>query len=260
MIDTHAHLQTFSKKDQTAVIARAREAGVRKIVNAACSLLDMGDCLALADTYDFIWTTAGIHPTELTDNIERDLERVSEYAKNEKRVKAIGEIGLDYYHDRAPRDLQHAFLVGQLNIADQRGLPAILHCRGSKAPGENEIAFMDLIRILEKTGFKNAVAHCFSGNAIEAEKLLDLGLMLSFTGILTYPENDALRDIVKATPLDRIMLETDSPYLPPHAHRGQRNEPAFVVDVANAIAEIKGVPLHEVELITTRNAERFFGI
>lgn len=260
MIDTHAHIHVFDKKDRAGVVERARKAGVQKIVNVACSLPEMGDCLALADEHEFIWTTVGIHPTELTDNIERDLERVFEYAKKEKKIVAIGEIGLDYYHDKFPHEVQHAFLAGQLNIAEMLGKPAIIHCRAGKNPGENEAAFLDLIKILEKTGFKNGVAHCFSGNAIEAEKLLDLGLMLSFTGVITYPNNHELREIVKKTPLDRIMIETDCPFLAPHAHRGKKNEPAFVVEVAKTIADVKGVPFAEVDRMTSANAERFFGI
>lgn len=242
------------------VIQRAKKARVKKLINVACNLEQIGQCLPLTDEYDFIYTTAGIHPTDLTDTIEQTLERVYEYAKNEEKVVAIGEIGLDYYHDKFPHDLQAAFLVGQLNIAKQLNLPAILHCRAGKNPGENESAFVDLINILEKLQFTNGVAHCFSGNAIEAEKLIDLGLMLSFTGIITYPNNEELREIVKNTPLDRIMIETDSPYLPPQAHRDKPNEPAFVIEIAKEIATIKNVPLKEVMTMTSQNAERFFRI
>lgn len=260
MIDTHAHLQLRERAERGELIERAKKAGVSKIVNVACTLREMGDCLALADEHETIWTTVGIHPTELSENIEQDLERVAEYARREKKVVAIGEIGLDYYHDLFSHDLQKAFLVGQLNIAQSLRLPAILHCRAGKNPGENEAAFLDLIEILEKLRFARGVAHCFSGNAIEAEKLLDLGLLLSFTGVITYPKNEELREIVKKTPLDRILIETDSPFLPPSAHRGQKNEPAFVVEVAKTIAEVKGVALAEVDQMTTQNAERFFGI
>ncbi len=245
---------------QADVIERARAAGVQKIVNVACNLNDIEPCLRLAEEHEFIWTTAGIHPTDLTDSLERDLKQIEDYAVREKKIVAIGEIGLDYYHDKFPHDVQRAFLVGQLQIAEKLGLPAILHCRAGKNPGENEAAFGDLIEILEELKFTNAVAHCFSGNAVEAEKLLDMGLMLSFTGVITYPGNEALREIVRTTPLDRIMIETDCPFLTPHAHRGKKNEPAFVAEVAKAIAEAKGVALEEVARMTSANAERFFGI
>lgn len=260
MIDTHAHIHVQAKEDQAGIIQRAKQAGVDKIINVACSLPEMADCLALADEYDFIYTTVGIHPTDLTDNVERDLERVFRYAKNEKKVVAIGEIGLDYYHDKFPHQVQQAFLVGQLNIAKQLGLPAILHCRAGKNPGENEAAFADLIALLEEQDFNNAVAHCFSGNAIEAEKLLDMGLLLGFTGVITYPNNEELRQIIKKTPLDRILIETDSPFLTPIPHRGKKNEPAYVAEVVKTITEVKSVSASDVDRMTSANAERFFGI
>lgn len=260
LIDTHCHLSHFSASERGDVVERADKAGVQKLITVACKLNEIGDCLAVSDQFEKVWTTSGIHPTELTENLEQDLEKVYEYAKNEKKIVAIGEIGLDYYHDRHPHDLQTAFLIGQLNIAKQLGKPAILHCRGGKNPGENEQAFIDMIRILEQERFKNAVMHCFSGNKVEAEKVLDLGLMLSFTGIITYKNNEDLREVVAATPLDRMMLETDSPYIAIEGKQGSPGEPALVADTAKAVAEIKDVPLEEVARITTANAERFFGI
>lgn len=260
MIDSHCHIHMIPKKELGAVILRAGKAGVKKLITAACSLEQIGECLPLADEYENIWTTAGVHPTDLNPDIEQTLERVHEYARREEKIVAIGEIGLDYYHDRFDHDLQKAFLVGQLEIAKMLNLPAILHCRGGKNPGENEKAYGDLIEILRKLEFSNAVAHCFSGNKVEAEKLLDMGLMLSFTGVITYPENQDLRDIVRAVPLDRMMVETDSPFLAPQAHRGGKNEPAFVTEVAAEVAKIKNVPPEEVVRITTQNAERFFRI
>jgi len=252
LIDTHCHLSHFKKADLKPVINRAKKADVRKMITVTCALEEIGDCLAIADEYENIRATAGIHPTNLTDDIEANLERVFGYAKNEKKIVAIGEIGLDYYHDRAKHDLQAAYFIGQLNIADQLGKPAIIHCRGGKNPGENEQAFIDVIRILERERFKNGVMHCFSGNKVEAEKILDIGLMISFTGIITRPENEELREVAKSVPLNRIMLETDAPYI--------SKEPADTARIAKKIAEIKGVAPEEVIRITTENAERFFGI
>ncbi|MFH0820867.1 MAG: TatD family hydrolase [Candidatus Peregrinibacteria bacterium] len=260
LIDTHAHIQVMPKAIQAEVIERAKKAGVKKMVNVACNLKEIPEGLRLVEKYDNVWTTAGIQPTDLTENREKSLEQVFEYAKNGKKVVAIGEIGLDYYWDKFPCETQKEFLRGQLEIADDLSLPAILHCRGGKKPGENEQTYLDMIGILEEMDFKNAVVHCFSGNAVEAEKLLDMGLMLSFTGIITYPQNTALRDVVRKTPLNRIMIETDSPFLPPEGYRGQKNEPAFVAEVAKTIAEIKDVPLEEVARMTSENAERFFRI
>jgi TatD DNase family protein len=252
LIDTHCHLSHFKKADLKSVIKRAEKSGVRKIITVACTLEEIGDCLAITDEHENIRATAGIHPTNLTGDIETNLERVFEYAKNEKKIAAIGEIGLDYYHDKAEHTLQAAYFIGQLNIADQLGKPAIIHCRGGKNPGENELAFMDMIRILDDEKFKNGVVHCFSGNKVEAEKLLDLGLMISFTGIISRAGNEDLREVVKNIPLNKMMLETDSPYI--------SKEPADVADIAKKIAEIKDVAAEEVIRITTENAERFFGI
>jgi TatD DNase family protein len=259
-IDTHTHIHVMPKKDRAGVIKRAREAGVRKMINVACNLEEIRQCLPLADEHDFIWTTVGLHPTDLTNDIERDLKEIHRYAKNGKRVVAIGEIGLDYYHDRFPHEIQLAFFAGQLDIARMLNLPAVIHCRASKNPGGNESAFVDLIEILEKMNFTNGVIHCFSGNKVEAEKLIDMGLMLSFTGIVTYESNEELREVIKKTPLDRIMIETDAPFLTPQAHRGKKNESAFVVEVAKVIAEVKKIPLEEVALQTSQNAEGFFGV
>ncbi len=259
LIDTHCHLSHFESKDLASVIKRAKKAGVEKIITVACKLEEIGSCLAISDKNENVWATAGIHPTELAGgNIEADLERVFEYAKNERKVVAIGEIGLDYYHDRAPHDMQAAYFIGQLNISKQLGKPAIIHCRGGKNPGENELAFVDMIKILEETRFKNGVMHCFSGNRVEADKILDLGLMMSFTGIITYPNNEDLREVIADMPLDRIMLETDAPYIAIEGKRDKPGEPAYVLDIAKKIAEIKNVPIEEVIRITTENAEKFF--
>jgi len=258
LIDTHCHLSHFPKKDLQSIIKRAERANVKKMITVACKLEEIGECIAMADENENIWASAGIHPTELHEDIEKNLERVFEYAKNEKKVVAIGEIGLDYYHDRSPHDLQAAYFIGQLNISKQLGKPAIIHCRGGKNPGENEQAFIDMIRILEQTRFTNGVVHCFSGNRVEAEKLLDLGLMLSFTGIITYPRNEELLEVIVETPLDRIMLETDSPYIAVEGKRNGPGEPAYTFDIAKKIAEIKNVPLDEAIRMTTENAERFF--
>jgi len=259
-IDTHCHLAYLHPRFRKNVIERAQKANVRKIITVACNLEDMGKCLPLTDQYDFIWTTAGIHPTELGNDIESELEKVQGYAKNEKKVVGIGEIGLDYYHDNFPHDLQIAYFLGQLNIAKQVKKPAIIHCRAGKFAGENSGVFPDIIKVLDEAHFSNGVMHCFSGNRKEAKIFLDMGLMISFTGIITYERNQELRDIIKMMPKERIMIETDSPFLPPKKYKGKRNEPAFVIEAAKTIADVRGVDLDEVLGLTTRNAERFFGI
>ncbi|MBU0705766.1 TatD family hydrolase [Patescibacteria group bacterium] len=259
LIDTHCHISHL-KRGQKAVIDRAFRAGVKKFVNVACQMNELQPSLDLAKRYDCIWSTAGIHPTMLTDDMEKGLAAVRGLAAGEERVVAIGEIGLDYYHDKFPHDRQEAFFAAQLGIAKELGLPAIIHLRSSKNAGENEAVFVDALRILERENFSHGVAHCFSGNMIEAEKMLDLGLMFSFTGIITYQNNESLREVVKMVPLDRIMLETDSPYLTVESRKGQTGEPADVKVIAETVAQVKNVPFEEVARMTTENAERFFGI
>ena len=259
-IDTHCHLTAIDKREIKAVIERAVKAKVKKLISVACNLEEMGQCLPLADEYDFIWTSAGIHPTELGENIEQDLEKVYKYAENEKKVVAIGEIGLDYYHDRFPHELQMAYLAGQFNIANKLKKPAIIHSRAGKFAGENSSVFPDMIRVMKESDLKKGVMHCYSGTLKEAKVFLDMGLMISFTGIITYERNQELRDIIKMMPMKRMMIETDSPFLPPKNHKGEQNEPAFVIEVAKTIAEVRGMEVDEVLNITSRNAEGFFGI
>ncbi|QQR83149.1 TatD family hydrolase [Candidatus Peregrinibacteria bacterium] len=259
-IDTHCHIHLMPESERKAVFDRALAAGVQKLINVACSLEDVALCLPITDQMDNVWTSVGLHPTTLGYDLEKDLERVYEVAKDERKVVGIGEMGLDYYHNKFDRDTQIDYLVGHLNIAKQLDLPAIIHCRAGKNPGENESAFLDLIKVLKKERFSRAQIHCFSGNLREADQLLELGCYLSFTGIITYSRNEELRDIVKRTPLDRMLIETDSPYLTPDGHRGKPNEPAYVMEVAKTIATVKQLPLEHVLLQTSTNAEGFFNI
>jgi TatD DNase family protein len=259
LIDTHAHISHFEKAKQAGVVERAMKAGIHKFVNVACTLEELEPHLELAKQYDNIWSTAGLHPTSLPEDREASLAKIRQFA-GEDKVVAIGEIGLDYYHDKHPHDMQEDFLTAQLEIAREFNLPAIIHLRSSKNPGENEAVFLDAIRILEREHFSNAVAHCFSGNMIEAERILDMGLMISFTGIITYERNEALREVAKAIPLDRIMLETDSPYLTIESNKGNPGESKDILEIAKCIADVKGISVEEVAQMTTENAERFFGI
>ncbi|MBU1017416.1 TatD family hydrolase [Patescibacteria group bacterium] len=259
-IDTHCHLDFIPRRMQAAVIQRALSANVKKIITVACNLEQVGKCLPLTDEYDFIWTTAGIHPTDLGTDIERDLEQIFQYAKNEKKIVGIGEIGLDYYHDRFPHADQMAYLIGQLNIARQLKKPAVLHCRAGKFAGENSEVFPNMMKALKEAKFSNGVMHCFSGSYEEAFRFLDLGLMISFTGIITYDRNEELRRIIKDMPADRLMIETDAPFLPPKKYKGKKNEPAYVMEIAKTIAEAREMEVDEVLEVTTKNAERFFGI
>jgi len=260
LVDTHCHLHHLKTDGgRKEAISNAKKTGVTKLINVACKLEERDSCAALASENEHIWTSIGIHPTSLEGDMEANIAKVREIAQEDK-VIAVGEIGIDYYHDKFPHEVQEEYLIKQLEIADDFNLPAIIHCRAGKNPGENESAFVDLIRILERIGFNNGVVHCFSGNKVEAEKLLDLGFHLGFTGIITFPTNEELREVVKETPLDRILLETDAPWLPIQGKKGQPSEPAYILDIAKEVAELKGIDVEEVARMTTENAERLFGI
>ena len=260
LIDTHAHISHFPKEKQEDVLDRAEAAGVKKLINVACDLDQIDPHLELAKANKNIWSSAGIHPTSLKEEMEVTLKKVYESAKNEEKIVAIGEIGLDYYHDKFPHDVQDKWLTAQLKIAKQLDLPAIIHCRAGKNPGENGSAFVDLAKILEREQFSNAVIHCFSGTEAEAQKMLDLGCMISFTGIITYLSNQKLRDVVRMVPLEKIMLETDCPYLTIEGKRGQSGEPAFMKKIAKCVAEIKGLSKDVVIDQIRKNTEDFFKI
>lgn len=260
LIDTHAHISHFPLSQQMRVLERARTAGVKKLINVACDLDQIVPHLNLAKMDEYIWSTAGIHPTSLNEDLEGSMKMIYDYAKSEPKIVAIGEIGLDYYHDKFPRDMQDIWLTRQLDLARELNLPAIIHCRAGKNPGENEKAFVDLIQILEREKFYNAVIHCFSGNMTEAEKLLNMGLKLSFTGVITYRSNEALREVVKVTPLTQMMLETDCPYLTVEGKRGQAGEPAFMTQIVECVAEVKGSEVEEVMDQIRRTTEEFFKI
>lgn len=260
LIDTHCHLHLMKPEESAAAIIGAREAGVQKMVNVACSLGEFEACDALSRAHDFIWTTAGIHPTELGTDLNADLARVREFAKSNKRVVAIGEIGLDYFHQPYDKARQTEYFLGQLEIARELDLPVILHCRSGKNAGENSESYSDLMALLKRANFFNVVSHCFSGNEAEAVTLVEMGAMISFAGIITYPQAEVLRRVIKITPLEKILIETDSPFLTPQAYRGKRNQPAYVLEAAKVIAEVKGISLDEVKRVTSENAERFFRI
>ncbi len=259
MIDSHCHIGHIKGK-QKDLVERALKNGITQFVNVSCQLSEVPTSLELSQKYDFIWSTIGIHPTLLSDNMEDDLKKVEEIAKREEKIVAIGEIGLDYYHDKFPHEIQREFFRKQLEISKILEIPAIIHCRSSKDPGENGAVFKDAFEDLESENISNAVMHCFSGNMDEAKRILDLGLIISFAGIITYKKNQKLQEVVKYVPLERILLETDSPYLTVEEKKGQAGEPADLKRIAEKIAEIKGTSFEKVAEITHKNTKRFFGI
>ena len=253
LFDTHAHLHgpEFAA-DRDHVLTRARAAGVARILTVGTDPDSSRAAVALAAAHADIWATVGIHPHDATQATEGGLAEIAALARA-PRVVAIGEIGLDYYRNLAPREAQVAALRAQLALARECGRPVVLHCREAHA---------DLLGILEAEGGARVggILHCFSGDAEVARRGLALGLLISIAGPVTYPNARRLQAVVPTVPPDRLVLETDCPYLPPQPWRGQRNEPAYLGATAARVAELLGAPVESVARRTTENACRGLGI
>lgn len=255
LIDTHCHLDLRQfADDRTAVIRRAAAAGVSQIIVPAINLQNLTAVTDLALTHEGVFAAVGIHPNSCAEWTDAWLTAVREAAARPK-VVAIGEIGLDYYWDDAPHAVQHEALAQQLALAAHLTLPVIIH---------NREANDDVLRLLAASplaGRENpGVLHSFSGDWAMARAALDLGFYLGFTGPVTFKKADDLREIVRRTPLERLLIETDAPYLAPQPYRGKRNEPAYVSLVAARMAEVKGVETAVIAHHTTANARRLFGL
>ncbi len=257
-IDAHAHLDDPKfDADRDLVIQRAKEAGLKNIITVGCwnKKTGFGGLTEILSYYDFIYAALGVHPHDAKDAVdEAPYDEIRSLALQKgSRVVAIGETGLDYHYDNSPRDRQKEVFVRHLALARELNLPVIIHTREA----EN-----DTLAILKSEGVYEVggVFHCFSGSMELAMAALDMGFYLSFTGVITFPNADKLREVVKKVPIENILIETDCPYLAPLPHRGKRNEPSFVVDTASEIARIKGLTLEDVGRITTRNSEDLFGI
>lgn len=253
LIDTHAHLDSGQfTADMEAVVARAGEAGISHILTIGCDLASSRASVAIAAAYPTIYAAVGIHPHDAGEADAGGLEELRRLASAPK-VVAIGEIGLDFYRDRSPREVQRQSFRRQIGLARELGLPVIVHDRE---------AHSEVLQILreERASEVGGVLHCFSGDLAMARACIELGFYISFPGTLTYPKNEAAREVVRGIPVDQILVETDCPYLAPQAQRGKRNEPAFVRYTAEAIAAIKGLTIDDVARITTLNAFNLFGI
>jgi TatD DNase family protein len=255
LIDSHAHIQGREYAGEVdAVVRRARAAGVEKIivVGGAGELSSNEAAVQLAQSHAELYATVGMHPHDAKDVSDGDLRKLQALTERPK-VVAVGETGLDYYYNHSPRDVQCNLFTQFIHMACETDLPIVVH--------EREAA-QDVAALLrcEGKGKVRGVIHCFTGNYEAACAYLDLGLYLSFTGIITFTKADSLRDVVQKVPLERILLETDSPYLTPVPYRGKRNEPAYVQLVAEAVSEIKGIALEKVADVTTRNVRYLFNI
>lgn len=253
LIDTHCHLDDPRyDADREAMIRRAQDAGIGHFVTIGCDLETSRAAVAMAQQHAFISATVGVHPhevTHITDGWYDEFRRLAQSG----RVVAYGEIGLDYHYDHSPRDVQRARFREQVRLARELRLPIVIHTR------EAQEDTMTILRE-ERAGEMGGVFHCFSGDSALAKDALDLGFSLSFSGVITFNNATMLRDIVKTVPLDRILVETDAPYLTPVPHRGARNEPAYVRHVADKISELRDISSEDVENATTQNATRLFNI
>ena len=250
MIDTHCHLDFPDyNDDRDDVLKAARDAGIAKMVNIGCDLKSSQASVDLADRYPQIYAAIGFHPHDAKsydDQMEKQLRAMA----NNFKVVAIGEVGLDFYRDRSPRDVQREVFVRQMRLARELGLPLVIHIRDAYEEA------IDML-IAEKAYEGNVVLHCFSGTVKDAERALDYGMYLSFGGVLTF-SNSRLPELVRNVPLDQIILETDAPFLTPHPHRGKRNSPAMVALVYQKLAEVLNRDLREIEAIIDGNAQKFF--
>jgi TatD DNase family protein len=255
IIDSHAHLEGEAfDADRDAVLARAREAGVEALLaigsgTAPSDRLDAA--IPFAARYDWIYATVGIHPHDAQTATEDHFARLDKLLQH-PRVIAMGEMGLDYYYDHSPREVQQRVFRRQLEQSRAAKLPVVIHCRD---------AWDDCLTILEqdwRSSGLGGIFHCFTSVLEDARRGLDMGFLVSFAGNLTYPKMQPLRTISRQLPLDRILTETDSPFLPPQGRRGKRNEPAFVVEVAQALANVRNLGRDEIASATAANFRQFF--
>jgi TatD DNase family protein len=254
LIDTHAHLDEEAfDPDRAEVVARAAAAGIIRIVTIGTTADTSRRAIEVAANYPSVYAAVGIQPNYAAQAKAGDWE-VIEGLASEPRVVAIGETGLDRYWDYAPFDVQIDYFQRHIGLAQKLDKPFVVHCR------EAEADVVAQLRAAAGRGTLRGVMHSFTGSLETAEACLELGLYISFAGMLTYKKSQALRDLVKVLPLERIVVETDSPYLAPQPMRGKRNEPAFMRVTANALAELAGMPQEEFARQTTANACRLFGL
>jgi len=252
-IDSHCHLDDPDfDSDREAVIERARAFGVSSLltIGGASGPDSMAASVPLADAHDWIWTAAGIHPHEASKAEQRHFDELRRLVSHPRFV-AIGEIGLDYYYDHSPRDVQQRVLVRQLELARELKLPVIIHCRDAWSD------LRDLVRRHWQSAGLGGILHCFSGTREDAFELMDAGFLVSFAGNVTFKKAESLRAVAREIPLDRLLTETDSPYLAPVPYRGKRNEPAFVAEVTRQLAQVHGVSDEEVGAQAVKNFARF---
>ena len=256
-VDSHAHIDGEEfEADRDEVVARAREAGVRAILNVGTGDPHGGNferAVALAEKYEGVYASVGVHPHDAKLYTEAAERLLLEFVRG-RRVVAVGEIGLDYHYDNSPREAQREVFARQLRLARAEGLPVIIHSR------EADEETLEILLAEYAGAARGGVMHCFGGGPALAEGVLGLGFYISFAGNVTFKKADALREVARTVPLDRLLVETDCPYLAPIPHRGRRNEPAYVVETARFLAELRGVSHEELGRATSENFSQLFGV
>jgi TatD DNase family protein len=253
LFDTHAHLHFPDfDADRDAMLARARQAGVRRMLTIGTDVPTSRAAIDIAAREPDVWASVGVHPHDAAEADEGVLAEVERLAQH-PRVVAIGEIGLDFFRNLSPRDAQERVLRRMLDLARRTRKPVVVHCRDAHAQTLGILAE-------ERVGEVSGIMHCFSGDVEIARRCLDLGLLISLAGPVTYPNARALPDVARYVPADRLVLETDCPYLPPQGHRGQRNEPAYVAITAARVAELRGEKPEDTARRCSDNARALLGV
>ncbi|MDP4085433.1 MAG: TatD family hydrolase [Bacillota bacterium] len=253
LFDTHAHLNDQQyDEDLKDVISRALDGGVSTMVVVGFDRPTIKRAMELTDRYDFIYACVGWHPVDAIDMTEEDLIWIEKLASHPK-VVALGEMGLDYYWDKSPKEIQKEVFRKQIRLAKKVKLPIVIHNRDATA---------DVVEILKEEGAKEVggVMHCFSGSPEIAKECINMNFYISLGGPVTFKNAKRPKEVAEEIPLEKLLIETDCPYLAPHPYRGKRNEPSYVKLVAEQIAEIKGISVEKVAETTTNNAKRLFGI
>lgn len=252
LIDSHAHLTSQEMyQDIEGVIQRAKENHIRNVINICTDQESLEKGIELAERIPWIFNSGATTPHDVEKLGEKDFPVFAKMART-KKLKAVGETGLDYYYEHSNKETQKKFLIKYFHLALETDLPLVIHCRE---------AFEDLFSFANSE-YKSskAVLHCFTGTMKEAEKVLERNWFLSLSGIVTFKKSEGLREVAKEVPLDQLLIETDSPYLAPQKYRGKKNEPSYLIETLKEIAAVKNMEVSELALITTQNAKRFFSL
>jgi TatD DNase family protein len=257
LIDSHAHIDLSNfDRDREQVLARARQGGIRVIINIGLDVESSRASLKLARKNEDIFSTVGFHPHEASRLEEKDLKALARLAQDE-RVVAVGEIGLDFYRNLSARKSQEEAFKKQLDLAVELGLPVVVHCREAHKETFNILSAW-VSSTLSAGRRRRGVIHCFSGDIEMAQRYIDIGFYISLAGSVTYPSAGELVQVAQEIPLDKLLLETDAPFLPPQAYRGKRNEPAFVTLTAEKVAQVRQLPRETVDEATAKNTIELF--